>query len=152
MKPIELIKPGDPANSSAKINELISTINELMKISAGPGLALRQTHAGIQISSLAPKVRPFVQNFDGGTLAEMLQTQATVDEDNWERDYDAAATYSDQPVTIQVMTDLQYSNTTHKIQARFRTLEFDRGGNLKSISIEGDLVDITLAIACTAQL
>lgn len=146
MKPIELIKPGDPANSSAKINELISTINELMKISVGPGLALRQTHAGIQISSLAPKVRPFVQNFDGGTLVEMLQTQATLDEDDWDRKRD------DQPVTIQVMTDLQYSNTTHKIQARFRTLEFDRGGNLKSISIEGDLVDITLAIACTAQL
>lgn len=146
MKAVELVKPGDPANSAAKLNEIIAAINDLMKLGVGPGLSIRETAAGKVISALAPKVKSHVQNYDGGTLAELLQNQGAADADTWTRDTD------DCPVSLQVITDIQYDNTTHKITFRTRTLEFDRGGNLLSISAESALVDITTAIACTAQL
>jgi hypothetical protein len=147
MKPLEMVKVGDKINSATRENEVRAAINELMLMTTGPGLLSRDTNLGKVIyAPTSSKKKGNIASFDGGTLTELLQTQATADVDEWDRDTD------DCPVSVQLMTDLQYDNVTHKIQARYRTLEFDRGGNLISISAEGDLVDVTTAIACTAQL
>lgn len=146
MKTIEPVKQGDQANSAKKMNEIIEALNTLMSIGIGPGLAGRQTHTGLHISAMTQKSKGFIQSFDGGTLSDMDSVQGTRDTDTWDRNDD------DCPVAVDIITDIQYSNVTHKIQFRTRTLTFDRGGNLKEISAESDLVDITTAIACTAQL
>ena len=146
MKTIDRIKPGDKTNSADKQNEIIDTLNALLKMMSGDGLISRQTHSGTIFAIDKPRTLQKRLAWLGGNLKELLATQGAQDTDTWDQEDNQC------PVSVQIITDMQYSNLTHKIQARYRTLTFDRGGNLISISAESGLVDITTAIACTAQL
>lgn len=72
------------------------------------------------------------EDYSGGELLELAYVQAQQDTDDWDKSED------DQPVTIRIITDIEYSSTDDELTYRTRTLQFDRGGNLLSISAESD--------------
>lgn len=134
------IQKGDRLNSATKINSIIEAVEELQNAQPGPGLAktrdgvlyLAAKSSGTAVGSKSPS--------SGGTELELDQTQGTQDTDTWTRSSD------DCPVVVQVVTDIKYDTSTHKLTFRTRDFTFDRGGNLTAISAESALVEVTTAV------
>ena len=111
------------------------------KIMVGPGLAMQRVAGGTLISLLENKAIATLEDCSGGTTKELAHVQATQDIDTYNRDTDGC------PVSVAVITDFEFT-ADYKLAYRTRTLTFDKGGNLISISAESDLVVVTTAEEC----
>jgi len=122
---------------------IIDTINFLLNLTVGPGLQVQRGGNGWSLWVDKEKIGGGgTENCTGGTLQEIVQTQATDDNDDWSRADD------DCPVSLEVITDIEYNQTSHILAFRTRLLTFDRCGKLKEIAAEGEPTTITEAEAC----
>lgn len=143
--PIPRLSPGATLTLDF-VNRLIDEVNALKKFSVGPGLALYESTAGRVISLAAQPPQVFgssKEDNSGGTLKTLAHVQGTQDTDTW------SATGDLGPLTLTILTDFKYDTTNHQFTYRTRTLTFDKGGNLRTISAESDPVLVTTAEACT---
>lgn len=128
------------------IQQCVEAIRELQQVVtnlAGPGLGRTTTGTLFVVKRQQAAQGGATEDHSGGTADDLDFTQGTQDTDTWTRDTD------DEPVTVKVVTDIEYNTTDHKLKMRTRTLSYDRGGNLTAISAESDLTDITTAVECT---
>jgi len=128
-----------------RLNEMVESINRAANPSVGPGLNVQRAggRASLSLSGPAEERRGAItEDCTGGTLQEIVQTQATDDNDDWSRADD------DCPVSLEVITDIEYNQTSHILAFRTRLLTFDRCGKLIEIAAEGEPTTITEAEAC----
>lgn len=145
---IERFVKGEPEeNRLRKLNRLVNAIQPLSTIVGGPGVNVSRIAGRTAVSVAGTKVlaRKTVSTSEdcaGGTEDVLGSAQGTQDTDAWDRDTDGT------PVSVTVITDIQYDDTTHQLTYRARELHFDKCGNLKAVDAEGDLVVITTAEVC----
>jgi len=130
--------------SAETISQLVDAVNQFDRLRVAAPLTMRKSAAGVAIgcTGCGGGTGQVTPEKTGGTTKELAHVQATQDTDDWTRATD------DCPVEVQLITDIQYSTSTHKLTFRTRTLAFGRGGRLESVSAEGDLVEITTAEEC----
>ncbi len=148
MKRLERVTAGSRISAS-HINAIVDAINELARLSVGPGLTMRQSTGGRTISLQFPRGLggPGAGDYEpptctGGELAELDAEQGEADTDDWSRVDDAC------PVAVKIVTDVEYDTLTYKLSYRTRSLTFDRCGQLLEISAESALTEITEAEGC----
>lgn len=68
-----------------------------------------------------------------GALTALAATHATRNTDTW-----SVLTNPRKGVSYNVVTDISYSTTTHRLTYRMRTLTYDKRGRLRGVSAESD--------------
>lgn len=140
----ELIRPKPTDRVSAQpIIDCMDAIDELRASRPGPGLG----KASDGTLFVLPRNREIrgggsSEDCDGGTLAALDQTQGTQDEDTWDRATDEC------PVSVDVITDVEYDTANYKLIFRTRTLTFDKCGKLSAVSAESTTIDIVEFVTC----
>lgn len=138
--------------SQRDYNELIDVVNKLIEervAYVSPGLVMRKSQSGTVIG-----LQGTVSEVNGDPAEPrkvLAAVQATQDTDLWDISIDGALRPSGtaQGADVQIITDCQYSATTHKFTYRTRTLKFDTHGLLVYIGAEGSLVEVFEAVDCT---
>jgi len=120
------IKPGGKQGNARNLNECLSPV---------PGIHLLPCSIGNIVVAFTLKELPDLPSFwfpfkndrtcTGGTVKVLAQTPGELDSDSWDRGVD------DCPVEVQMVTDSA---------CRLRTFNYDRCGNLVTVSAEGDEV------------
>lgn len=133
-----------PAQLAERMEELRREIMRMNRLTGGKAVAISNTPGGIGIAIKTAELAKFtnVSEPTGGEVLALALTQDTQDTDDYDRGDD------DCPVSVKVVTEVQYDSTDHKLYARTRTLTFNRAGKLDSISTESDRVEITEAEGC----
>lgn len=136
MKSIRRPAPGERLQAQTVI-DLIDNQERLSHVHVGPGMTMRLSSTGMaygltRLPEQAP-TRPDVK----GTPKVLNCVQGTQDTDTYDRSTDKV------PVQIQVVTDIQYDATSHKLQMSYRTLTCV---GVTAISAESAWVDITTAV------
>ena len=131
-----------------KLNALVEAVERWDKLSVGPGLEGRR-HAGGMLLNVKPqaavrKAAGEAEDCSGGDLQTMQNTLGTQDSDTWARGGETP-----KQVAVEVFTDISWDEVSGQIVGRMRTLSFDKCGNLKSISAEGDLLTLITTESCT---
>ncbi|MCL5105664.1 MAG: hypothetical protein M1133_16350 [Armatimonadetes bacterium] len=128
-----------------RIDLVEARLRRLENITGGPGVTVQPTPGGIAISvKQLPGGTARKESNSGGTPQDLAHVQATRDTDDWAKATDRC------PVTVEVVTDIEYNKTDHKLTFRTRLFTYDKGGNLVSIGQESDpLTLITTAVAHT---
>jgi hypothetical protein len=135
-----------PAQLAERMEELRREIMRMNRLTGGKAISISNKPGGIGISINAAEIAksvPAAPEPTGGELLALALTQDTQDNDDYDRGDD------DTPVTVRVVTEIQYDITDHKLYARTRTLQFNRAGRLESITAESARVEITEAVLCS---
>lgn len=137
----------DPRKLLELLQGLTRAANRSENLTVGPGLTVHRTAGAVAIGLGDTKKQvvgsSVAEDCSGGTETVLGSAQGSQDSDTWTRDTDKT------PVALTVITDIQYSTTSHQLTYRTRKLHFDKCGNLKAVDAEGDLIVITTAEVCT---
>lgn len=130
-----------PAQLRKTLADVVSVLNGIQRVGLGPGLLGVRTSGGNAILPLPTQAGSGFQEAPevDGDPVELTQTQGTQDTDEYDRETD------DAPVQFDVITDIQYDSTTHKLTFRTRTII---ATGILSVSAESDLVEVTTAVEC----
>jgi hypothetical protein len=140
MEPLRVQDLRRPSTLVAWLNGLLQMTRAARNVTGGPGVTILKDPGGTGIY-----VQPSGEG-EGATGLEvqgdpvvLAQTQGTEDTDDYDREEDG------KPVEFQVLTDVKYDPTTHKLTFRTRTIT---ATGITSVSAESALIEITTAVEC----
>jgi len=132
---VKFTRQSSPYVSREEFNAVLDQLERTLaanRIAVGPGLEARKLPMGMTLSAISsPEV--------GGTPVTLECDQGEQDTDTYDREDDKA------PVKFQVVTDIEYNTTDHKLSFRTRTIE---AVGITSISAESALELIVQAVEC----
>lgn len=127
------------ADVEMAIKALQKEIASLKNIQGGPGVQVHRRPGGTMISAVVAAPQPAVKKDVAGEPKALGSMPATADTDTYDRQTDK------KPVQFDVVTDMQYDETTHKMSYRTRTIV---AVGLLSVSEESELVEVFTAEEC----
>jgi len=127
--------------------DILVDLDRRATLAVGPGLQIRDGSAGQElrvrtesISGAMPAPREKI-----GTPTQLGAVFGTCDTDTW-------ASRDGQLAKVQVLTDLWYDSTEHKLLARTRELQITEFGRVVAIGAESDPATLIIELAeCEAQ-
>ena len=137
------------ASTTRKLNALVDQVNRLSNIRVGDGLMLVQSAGGWGLTLVEratdPTGKPTTPKPEctGGVKLQLGFTPGTQDNDSW----DPKADPNFYP-EVCVLTDLKYSTITRQFTCRYRTLRFNKCGELVYISPESSELVVFTAEVC----
>ncbi len=136
------VRPGEP-RLEERVEEIRREVLRLGRVTGSPGVRVRSTPGGIAIAATGgqqseARINKAAEEVSGSAKV-LAAIQGTQDTDAYDRSSDNC------PVQFQVITDIKYDTSTHKLTFRTRTVT---ATGITAVSAESALVEITTAEAC----